>query len=189
MPEITKNSTLLEVAALVSNSLQKAGITATLSGGSAVSIYTENVYLSKDLDFVTAALVDELALPLAPLGFVHTGTPRLSVFHHPLIDWYIEFPPSPLQFGNLYVDHKDTKVIRLPVGKLHIITPTQSVMDRLAAAFAWHEAQSREQAILVAANQDIDWGALQAWFVNEGETDAEFQLFREAVATKKSKET
>ena len=62
-------------------------------------------------------------------------------------------------------------------------------MDRLAAAFSWHEAQSRKQAILVAANQDIDWGALQAWFVNEGETDAEFQLFREAVATKKSKET
>ncbi|MEE8118941.1 MAG: hypothetical protein V3T39_05205, partial [Gammaproteobacteria bacterium] len=77
MPEITKNSTLLEVAALVSNSLQKAGITATLSGGSDVSIYTENVYLSKDLDFVTAALVDELVLALAPLGFVHTGTPRL----------------------------------------------------------------------------------------------------------------
>ena len=76
MPEITKNSTLLEVAALVSNSLQKAGITATLSGGSAVSIFSKNAYLSRDLDFVTAAMVDELALALAPLGFVHTGTPR-----------------------------------------------------------------------------------------------------------------
>lgn len=42
MSAITSESTLLEVAALVSDALRKADIAATLSGGSAVSIYTDN---------------------------------------------------------------------------------------------------------------------------------------------------
>lgn len=187
MSSITKDSTLLEVAALVSDALQKAGIAATLSGGSAVSIYTENVYQSKDLDFVTAAMVADLTSALAPLGFRHTGTPRLSQFEHPLVEWYIEFPPSPLAFGHLQVNHEDCAVIHLDIGTLRIITPTHSVMDRLAAAFAWKDPQSREQAILVASNQDIDWKALKIWFANEGESDAEFERFRKAVAAAKSR--
>ena len=181
MSAITRASTLPEVAALVSDALQNAGIAATLSGGSAVSIYTENAYQSRDLDFVTAALVVDLIPALAPLGFQHTGVPRLSQFDHPLIEWYLEFPPSPLTFGHLYVDHEDCAVIDLTVGQLRIITPTQSVMDRLAAAFAWTDAQSRELAILVAANQVVDWNALKQWFANEGESDAEFERFRNAV--------
>ena len=60
MPEITENSTLEEIAAVVSDALEKAGITATLSGGIAVTIYTENEYLSRDLDFVTAAMNADL---------------------------------------------------------------------------------------------------------------------------------
>ena len=35
----------------------KAGITATLSGGAAVAIYSDNKYESHDLDFVTAAII------------------------------------------------------------------------------------------------------------------------------------
>jgi hypothetical protein len=136
MSSITRESTLLEVAAIVSDALQKAGIAATLSGGSAVSIYTENAYQSRDLDFVMATL---------------------------------------------YVDPKDCAVIDLSVGQLRIITPTQSVMDRLAAAYAWTDAQSRELAILVAANQVVDWNALKLWFTDEGESDAEFERFRNAV--------
>ena len=57
----------MQVAAIISGALQKAGIAATLSGGAVVSIYTDNEYQSKDLDFVTAATVDDLASVLAPL--------------------------------------------------------------------------------------------------------------------------
>jgi hypothetical protein len=185
MGTITRQSTLLEVAALVSDALRNADIEATLCGGSAVTIYSENAYLSRDLDFVTSALIEDLSPALEPLGFRHTGVPRLSQFHHPLIEWYLEFPASPLAFGHLRVDHKDCAVMDLAVGKLRIITPTQSVMDRLAAAFAWHDAQSREQAILVAARQEVDWDALEIWFANEGESDAEFTRFRDAVEAAK----
>ncbi|MCH8060481.1 MAG: hypothetical protein IIA11_08480 [Proteobacteria bacterium] len=64
---------------------------------------------------------------------------------------------------------------------MRIVTPTQSVMDRLAAAIVWNDAQSREQAILVAAKQEIDWMELQMWFANEGEVNEEFERFRKAV--------
>jgi len=181
MSSITASSTLQDVAAIVSSSLEHAGIAATLSGGAAVSIYSNNEYQSKDLDFVTAALVADLSPVLTELGFVHTGAPRISQFSHPLIEWFVEFPPTPISFGHLYVTHEHCTTIELPAGALRIVTPTQSVMDRLAAAIAWKDAQSREQAILVAANNEINWGQLQLWFKNEGESELEFERFRAAV--------
>ena len=161
MPEISEQSSLEETAAIVSDALERAGITATLSGGSAVSIYTDNEYLSQDLDFVTAAMIADLKPVLTRLGFQHTGVPRMSQFEHPKVVWYLEFPSSPLTFGHLYVNPADCAMIKFPAGQLRIITPTQSVMDRLAAAYAWNDAQSLEQAIMVAANQEIEWRALQ----------------------------
>ena len=101
------------------------------------------------------------------------------------MDWYLEFPPSPLTFGHLYADAADCAVIELPAGQLRIITPTQSVMDRLAATYAWNDAQSREQAIMVAAKQEIDWVALQDWFVGEGQSKREFDRFGALVARKR----
>ena len=186
MPDITARSTVAEVAAIVSDALDAAGIVATLSGGGAVTIYSENAYLSRDLDFVTSAMIAELKPVLEGLGFEHTGVPRLSQFTHPKVEWYVEFPPSPLTFGNLYVNPEDCAVIELAVGKLRIITSTQSVMDRLAAAYAWNDPQSRDQAILVAVNQDIDWEMLEAWFENEGVSNQEYQRFKDAVSRRKN---
>jgi len=132
-------------------------------------------------------MVADLKPVLERLGFEHVGIPRLSQFSHPKAEWYVEFPPSPLTFGHLHVNPEDCAVIKLPVGKLRIITPTQSVMDRLAAAYAWKDAQSRDQAIMVAANQDIDWEALRAWHANEGESDEEFRRLQDAVSARKKK--
>lgn len=181
MAKISADSTLQDVAAIVSSSLEQAGIAATLSGGAAVSIYSDNQYESKDLDFVTAAMVADISPVLAELGFVHTGVTRMSQFSHPAIEWYVEFPPTPISFGHLHVTHEQCARMALPAGTLRIVAPTQSVMDRLAAAIAWNDAQSREQAIMVAANQEIDWEELRIWFRNEGETDEEFNRFTAAV--------
>jgi len=49
---ITEATTLIELAAIVSGTLEREGIVATLSGGAAVSIYSDNRYVSEDLDFV-----------------------------------------------------------------------------------------------------------------------------------------
>jgi hypothetical protein len=42
MAEITPDTSLEELATIISQALESAGILATLSGGSAVSIYTNN---------------------------------------------------------------------------------------------------------------------------------------------------
>jgi hypothetical protein len=59
------------------------------------------------------------------------------------------------------------------LGKLRMITPTQSVMDRLIAAAVWNEVQSLEQALLVAVHQrdNIEWGELDRWVTREGISD------------------
>lgn len=170
MRSITKKTSMLELAAFVSEALETAGIVATLSGGGAVSAYTENRYESADLDFVTNALRAELAPVLEPLGFVHTGSPRLSVFEHPDTQWYLEFSPAPLAFGGHYVDVSQCEVLSTPAGRIRIITPTHSVMDRLIASVVWHEAQSLDLAILVATHQSgsIDWNEIDAWVASEG---------------------
>jgi len=66
---INTNTTIVALAALVSQALGAAGLPATLSGGGAVSIFTANEYTSKDLDFVTAEQRDRLSAALQPLGF------------------------------------------------------------------------------------------------------------------------
>ena len=63
--EINADTTDLELAVLVSQTLEEAGITATLVGGAAVSIHSDNEYKSMDLDFVTAAMRDSLVAALA----------------------------------------------------------------------------------------------------------------------------
>lgn len=167
---ITDKTTVLEFAAIISDALERAGIVATLSGGAAVSIYSQNRYVSEDLDFVTVAVVEDLRVALEPLGFRHTGRPRLSVFEHPKSRWYVEFPPAPLSFGTTYIDPSKCALIDTGVGRLRIITPTYSVMDRLIAAAAWHDPQSLEQALLVAEHQfdKIDWDEVDRWVKHEG---------------------
>lgn len=168
MRRVTTETTMAELAAIVSEALEAAGIVATLSGGGAVAIYADNRYVSKDLDFVTTALLAELKPVLEPLGFVHSGSPRLLVFEHPATTWYLEFPPAPLGFGGTYVDATTIGALSTAAGKIRVITPTHSVMDRLIAAVSWQDPQSLDQALLVARNQEINWNELDAWVVAEG---------------------
>lgn len=50
---INPETSLEELAAIVSQALAQAGIDAVLSGGGTVAQYSENEYMSADLDFVT----------------------------------------------------------------------------------------------------------------------------------------
>jgi hypothetical protein len=53
MSNITAQTPLLEIAVIVSEALEKNGIHAVLGGGGAVTQYSENEYMSTDLDFIT----------------------------------------------------------------------------------------------------------------------------------------
>ncbi len=166
MRRISADTTLEELAAVLSQALDRAGITATLSGGAAVSLYSANEYESTDLDFVTSARLEIIGDAIAPLGFHRVGKARQ--FEHPDAVWYVEFPPGPIGFGETNVAEEDVGVLDTPFGPLRVVTPTQCVMDRLAAYSHWSDRQSLDQAVMVARHQDVDWSALKEWASGEG---------------------
>lgn len=162
---ISKSTSLEELAVLISTALENAGITAVLSGGAAVSIYSDNAYESADLDFVTSEGKKSLQSVVKNLGFESTDGSRM--FEHPNTDWYVEFPPGPLGFGDTYVEPNKIPLLNTTYGQLRIITPTLSVIDRLAAFWYHFDRQTWDQAIEVAKRQTIDWDYVYQWAKSE----------------------
>lgn len=170
-PAIGPQTGIVELAAIVSQALEAAGVRATLSGGGAVSVHTENAYESADLDFVTSAGRAELEPVLEPLGF-RLGDDRRH-FVHSQTPLFLEFPASPLEFGSVQVAHEDVPPIETPWGPLRVTTPTLCVMDRLSAFWHWKDRQSLDQAVMIATHREVDFSALEAFARSEGvESDA-----------------
>lgn len=174
--KIHAGMTIAELAALVSQTLEAAGIAATLSGGAAVSIYTNNEYESKDLDFVTAERRAALAAALRTLEFTLADERRHFV--HRDTSLFLEFPSAPLQFGSRLVQHDDVPRLETPWGPLRVITPTLCVMDRLAAYWHWQDRQSWDQAVMVARHHAVDFEALAAYAKDEGASPGDIPKLR-----------
>jgi len=166
MVGITKEHTLAEVASIVSAALSKAGLEAVLTGGAAVSIYSNNQYESYDLDFITMRSAQELETVLTSLGFTRDQGHRHYI--HPNSCFQLEFPKGPLAFGEAIFALDDTDTLKMSLGTIRIITPTQTIMDRLASYAHWKDIQSFRQALRVAADNEIDWDALYSWADAEG---------------------
>lgn len=179
MNAINQHTSLEELAAIVSQTLERAGITATLSGGGAVVLYSQNQYESQDLDFITNAATQALDEALAPLGFRRIA--RARQFKHPETDYYVEFPPGPLAFGETVISDDEAITLQTIHGPLRIVTPTQSVMDRLSAFMHWNDNQSFDQAVMVGRQQSIDWDELSEWARREGAGDALIVRFKRRV--------
>ncbi len=161
-----------EFAALVSSYLREAGIDVVLSGGSCVSIYSVDRYVTKDLDFIDISLKSnrQIGKVLADLGFVNE--PRNSRhFMHPAIVWTIEFPSPPLTVGDEHIPESAVAERETAQGVLRMLSPTDCVKDRLANFYYFKDRQCLEQAVLVAKNQPIDLDALEAWHHNEGQKE------------------
>lgn len=171
MTRITARSSLTEIAALVSDKLERAGITAVLSGGAAVSIYSSAAYLSRDLDFITSAPAETIQKALSSLGFKNDGG---RYFTHPRTSYFLEFPAGPLAIGDQII--KDWAKLDTKFGLIHILTPTQCVMDRLAAYYYWNDSQALDQAILVAQGQIIEIDAVHDWSTGEGQ-EGKYSIF------------
>lgn len=163
---MTEFKDIMEMAARVSQALEAAGIRATLSGGAAVSIYSENQYQSVDLDFITSVRNEAIAPVLMALGFEYARGRR--EFYHPRSEYYLEFPSGPLAFGETTVSEEEATVIDTEYGPVRIITPTQAVMDRLTPYIHWKDPQAFDQAVMVAKRHEIDWAQVHAWAEREG---------------------
>ncbi len=105
---MTEFKDITEMAACVSQALEAAGIRATLSGGAAVSIYSDSRYQSLDLDFITSARNEAIAPVLEPLGFEYVRGRR--EFYHPRAEYFLEFPLGPLALGETTVSDDEATV-------------------------------------------------------------------------------
>lgn len=173
MERIAASTTIEELAAIVSTTLEAAGISAVLSGGAVVSIYTNNEYESSDLDFISPDGMGEIAGALASLGFKRQG----RMFSHSRSPLFVEFPTGPLAIGDELIRPAQVGRKRTAAGTIKLLTPTQCVMDRLAAYFHWNDLQSLDQAVMVASSQRISLAKVAAWARREGAAE-KFRKFK-----------
>lgn len=177
--KISKEMTIGEFAALVATHLQSKGISTVLTGGAVVSIYTENKYMSYDADFISLADQKIITKAMQELGFEKHG----KDFTHERTDFFVEFPSGPLAIGNQLIQ-ADTE-LEFNGNKLKLLSPTQSVMDRLAAYFHWNDLQCLDQAVWIAINQRIQIGEVKKWAEGEGALD-KFNIFLETLKSSQS---
>jgi len=181
--------TRAEFGAYVCNALASAGIDAVLSGGSCVSIWTEEMYVSNDLDFITSGYENNrrIASVLQQLGFERPSN-YSRYFTHPDSRFAVEFPTGPLALGREQISPGDAELLTTSQGVLKLLSPTDCIKDRLAAFYAWQDRQSFEQAVMVACRHGIRWDNLEKWHKAEGESNG-FKKFKDAVeAAKPSRE-
>jgi hypothetical protein len=161
-----------ELAAFIDSHLRKKDINVVLSGGATVSVYSDNKYVSKDLDFISRYSKDEPAITSAmtEIGFEQRG----KYYFHTQTPYFVEFISGPPSVGDEPI--RDIQEIEMATGVLRIISPTDSVKDRLAAFYYWEDRQGLEQAILVAEANPVDMEDLKSWSEKEGKL-TEFEEF------------
>jgi hypothetical protein len=161
-----KNITIKSLAAIISSTLEKSGVDAVLVGGACVSIYSENKYVSGDLDYVAYESVKTIKPILERIGFMQKG---LNRFVHPQCEFYVELVAPPVGIGEESPVNNFNE-ISCNEGRIVLLTPTDCVKDRLAIFYHWHDPQALEQAIMVAKAQKVDLKEVESWSKKEGKT-------------------
>jgi hypothetical protein len=170
----SKKMSMEEFAFAIASALDERGIKVILTGGAVVSIYSEGKYVSKDLDFLSPDDHQKIKKAMSGLGFKNEGK---DFFHEDSL-FSVEFPGYELVIG----DEAMRPEGKLKKGRftLRLLSPTQCVMDRLAAFYHWKDRQSLEQALLVAKAQPIKLNKVREWSKNEGMLDR-YEIFLNAL--------
>jgi hypothetical protein len=169
-----KEMSQVELAAYIQSSLRPSGIDVVLSGGSAVSFYSSDQYVSKDLDLINVHFAKrrEIRLAMERIGFHEKG----RYFRHPEAAFLVEFPEGPLSVGEEPV--KEIREFELETGTLRVLSPTDCVKDRLCAYYFWNDQQGLAQAVLVAESQPVDLKEIKRWSKAQNKTRA-FDVFKD----------
>lgn len=178
--KISRKTTVEELAAIVVEKLKEKKISAVLVGGAVVSLYTDNKYQSRDLDFISSADHALITEAMQELGF---NTSKKD-FTHPNTDFTIEFPKGPLAIGD---EEPVTPEGKLKIGKttIQLFSPTQSVMDRLIWFYSTNDRQCLDQAVWIATAQTIDIERVRRWSEREKESE-KFEIFLKRLKASKA---
>lgn len=160
-----KKITLEQLAAIVSKKLQEHGIDSTLVGGGCVSIYSHNRYQSYDLDYVTHEDMKKVEKALFELNFLKAG----RHFEHKECQYLIEFISPPVAIGDEPIQNYEYH--KTSLGTIKMLTPTDSVKDRLASYYHWGDYQGLEQAINIWQEipRRINLKEVKRWSTKEGQ--------------------
>ena len=169
-----KDLDLTQLAILVYETLKQNGINAVLTGGSAVTVYTDNKYKSRDLDFISPDDHQKITAVMRTLGFKPDG----KDFRHPETAFTVEFPTGPLSVGNEQLP--DQAEITIRGKKLKILSPTNSIKDRLAGYYHWSDMQNLRQAIQLYKDVGGKLDEIERWSIAEGH-DKKFQIFKKEI--------
>ena len=166
-------------AARVASGFAKDGIEVVLTSGACVSIYTRNKYRSYDLDFVNVggASSRTVAASLHRTGFQKEG----RIFTRSDCPYAVDILSPPLSIGAEPV--RTTATLTDRGTPLVLLTPADSVKDRLAAYYYWNDLQALEQAVMVCRSQKVDLAIVRKWSNAEGHL-AKFIEFQKILAKK-----
>jgi hypothetical protein len=160
--KIDETTTREQFGALVCEALKADGHYAVLVGGSVVSIYTEEIFPSDDLDFAVYRAASELHPTLRRLGFNRFVG---NTAEHPKAKFYVQFVNGPVAVG----EKTNVKPIDKPtsVGSLRMLSPLDCVLDRLTSFIHDNDRQCLRQAVEVAHRHAVAIEEVRSWVENE----------------------
>jgi hypothetical protein len=159
---ITTQSSLADVCFEVCTALDRAGITAVLTGGSAATFYAPQAYQSRDADFILTMRADGGAKVLADLGYSEHG----GTYKHAENIYTVEFPRGPLAVGDDLIGTWET--VRRKRQLLHVLSRTDCVRDRLMWFYSSNDRSALQAAVGVAGSGSINRGLIRDWSIREG---------------------
>ncbi len=174
--KIGADFTIQELVAFVYQHLIKNKITATLTGGSVVTIYTDNKYESHDLDFISPNDQKKIIEVMQKINFTPDPKNQKNL-KNPNCPFTIEFPGRITMIGGSLekVDHET----ELEGVKVRMLSPTQSAMDRIAAYIAWKDPQGLDQAEWIAERHPVDLAKIMNWAKGEGATREQLKIIKD----------
>jgi hypothetical protein len=167
-----------DLAGLISQNFKEDGIEAILVGGSCVTVYSNNRYMSSDLDYVTYEELEKVEKSLKKIGFIKNG----KYFEHPDCALYIDFLAEPVAISGEIINKFEE--MKSKYGLFKLLTVFDCVKDRLCSFYHWDDRQGLNQAIEVCLDHRVDMKKLLEWSKNEG-FEKPFLLFKEELKMRK----
>ena len=159
---ITARSNLTDVCFEVCTALDRIGITAVLTGGSAATFYAPEAYQSRDADFIVTLRANGGAEALADLGYSVRG----GTYEHAENPYTLEFPRGPLAVGDDLIETWET--IRRGGQTLYVLSRTDSVRDRLMWFYTDNDLSALRAAVGVTGSGPVDHELIREWSTREG---------------------
>jgi hypothetical protein len=169
---------IIDLAASVATHLRDHDIQVVLDGGLAVELYSENVYLTKDIDMVDISYAKPAKLHkvMAEIGFEKRG----RIFVCASTDITVEFPSPPISVGDELVT--ETTTMTTPAGDLPVLFARDVFMDRLGAYVDWRDKPWLVQALAVLIKYPEEIDATATFCETEGSVEL-MVLIRSLLAT------